>query len=411
VTDLRRRLMRSQAIRVALAAAAIVGVVYLVVAAGVVAIVTNGLTAQIDARLTQSLTRINDQPPPPPAGGFGAPDVGPRFGPQLVVWTVHPDGDVTCNDSNAVLPVAFQHATTPQTVLIGDTSMRIAGAQAGDTYVVIGQTTSAVAQAQQTVILAEAIIGPLLLLFVFLGAMAIGRRVAAPLERAHARQLEFTANASHELRTPLSVIEAQATLALAQDREPDWYRTAFERVTTESRRMHRLVDELLWLARFDAAGSRPRDEHIDLSVLATQAADRFEAVAAARRITLRVEAPSSGAVIAAPAQWIDQLFGILIDNACRYAPEGGAVEVRVAVAGSRVRLAVDDNGPGVPAEERAHIFDRFHRASTRPGGSGLGLAIGDAIVRATGGHWHVDASPTGGASMGVGWPRAGQGAG
>src|SRR5207302_3487697 len=100
-------------------------------------------------------------------------------------------------------------------------------------------------------IFAEALIGPVLLVLVFLGALAIGRRVASPIELARQRQMDFTANASHELRTPLAVIQAQTSLALTQARDAGWYQRAFTRVNEESKRMHHLVDELLWLARFE----------------------------------------------------------------------------------------------------------------------------------------------------------------
>jgi len=251
---------------------------------------------------------------------------------------------VTCNNAGAVLPAAYQHVVGPQTIPVGDTSMRVAGRQTGDSYVVVGQTTASVSQAQGTIVLAEAIVGPLLLLAVLLGALAIGRRVAAPLERAQARQLAFTADASHELRTPLSVIEAQATLALAQDRDAAWYRAAFERVTAESRRMRRLVESMLWLARFDAQSGHPRDEEVDLGVLAERAVDRFDAVAQSRRVEIRARAPSSAVSIAAPADWIDQLLGVLVDNACRYAPEGGHVMVRVVTQTGRAGIVVEDDG-------------------------------------------------------------------
>ena len=406
MTAQRRQIGRAAALRVALAATAIVAVVYLAVGAGVVAIVTQNLTGQIDARLADSLSRIGDQPPPPPAGGFPTPDVGPRFGPALIVWTIHPDGDVTCNDPNAVLPAAYEKVTGPETISVGGTGVRVRGAARGDAYVVVGQTTGSVTQAQQTIVLAETLIGPLLLLLVFLGSLAIGRRVAAPLERAHQRQLEFAADASHELRTPLSVIEAQTTLALSRERDSAWYRAAFARVEVESRRMHGLVDALLWLARFDATDRRPAAEPVDLGVLAAQAVDRFGAVAATRRLALSLQVGELAPVVAAPPEWLDQLLGVLLDNACKYSPEGGRVDVRVSTAGGRVHLTVDDAGPGIPVEERERIFDRFHRASQASGGSGLGLAIADAIVRSSGGRWHVASSSSGGASMGVSWPRA-----
>ena len=80
--------------------------------------------------------------------------------------------------------------------------------------------------------------------------------------------------------------------------------------------------------------------------------------------------------------------------------------VSVAAEGRRVRLAVDDSGPGIPAEERGRVFDRFHRATEAPGGAGLGLAIADAIVRASGGRWLIATSPAGGASVSVSWIRS-----
>jgi signal transduction histidine kinase len=132
---------------------------------------------------------------------------------------------------------------------------------------------------------------------------------------------------------------------------------------------------------------------------------RFRHVADQRGIRLTGRVTTAQApLVAAPPEWIDRLTGVLVDNACRYSPHGGSVEVSVVTGEGRVRLAVDDSGPGIPAAERAHIFDRFHRANTMPGGAGLGLAIGNAIVTATGGRWEVADSPTGGARMAVHWP-------
>ena len=276
----------------------------------------------------------------------------------------------------------------------------------GDDYVVVGQDLGSVSDAQSTIIVAEILIGPVLFLIVFLGAVLIGRRVAAPIEAARQRQMEFTADASHELRTPLSVIEAHTSLALTQDRSPEWYRTAFQRVDRESKRMSRLLDDLLWLARFDVTHGQPHAEPVDMAVLAAQAVDRFGIVAEARHLRLTVQAASGTNVVTAPPEWLDRLLGVLLDNACKYSPEGGSVTVSVAGDGGRIRVTVDDSGPGIPEDERPRVFDRFHRASNQAGGAGLGLAIADAIVRATGGRWRVGSSPLGGASMSVSWPRA-----
>jgi len=400
--------VRMLTIRVALAASAIVGVAYLVIAAVVVVFVTNNLTSAVDSRLSQALEPVpiqpgNDQP-------FGQPGLPDRpFGAPVLMWRISPNGSmVSQNTSNIALPAAYTHVVGPETVTISGVDVRIEGAARGDDYVVVGETMEGVSQTQTTLIVAELGIGCTLLIVVFLGSVAIGRRVATPIERARQRQLEFTADASHELRTPLSVIEAQATLALARSRNADWDQAAFGRIDQELRRTRHLVDDMLWLARFDSTGALPEAEPVDLRVMAVQTADRFGAVAESRRQTLTVDSASMAddAIISAPPEWLDRLVGVLLDNACKYSPEGGAISVRVEAESRRVRLTVDDSGPGIPPQERGRVFDRFHRATLAPGGAGLGLAIAAAIVHASGGRWHIGTSAAGGASISVSWPRA-----
>jgi signal transduction histidine kinase len=396
--------VQTSSIRVALAATAIVAIAYLLISVAVVVIVTSGLTREIDRRLADSLAHIGSGPPPPDHG-YEAPPGGPKFGPQLLVWTVRPDGSVESNATDATLPATFLTAVGPTTVTIGDESVRIQGSATQSGYVIVGQTTAAVDQARTTVILAELIIAPILLIVVFLGAVAIGRRVAAPIEQARVRQLEFTADASHELRTPLSVIEAHTSLALAQERDAAFYRTAFGKIDVESKRMRKLVEDLLWLARFDATIDPPDAQPVDLGVLATETVDRFRVIAEARGLRLDLRVEPGDHIVHVPPEWLDRLLGVLLDNACKYAPPDSAVVVSVGTDGGRVRLTVDDAGPGIPEEERNRIFDRFHRATDSSGGAGLGLAIADAIVRTTGGRWRVAASPAGGASLSVAWKR------
>ena len=395
--------VRGRSIRVALTATLVVGLTYLVIALAVVTLVTGDLTGNIDRRLLDSLRNVPPEPRPGEQPFKGPPGDRP-FGPTLLVWKIGPSGTVTTDDQTAPnLPVQFQRVSSPQSCIIDGTELRLVGAQIGDDYVVIGQTLDEVSRARSTIVFAEVLIAPILLAVVFLGAVLIGRRVAAPIELARRRQLEFTADASHELRTPLSVIEAHTSLALTQERTAAWYRGAFERVDHESKRMHELLDNLLWLARFDATRAAPNAEPVDLGILASQAADRFGVIAETRRLRLTVKVAGDGAVVTAPPEWLDRLLGVLLDNACKYAPEGGTVDVAVSRDGGRVRLVVDDSGPGIPDDQRERIFDRFHRATDGPGGAGLGLSIGQAIVHATGGRWDVGRSPAGGARMAVSW--------
>ena len=393
-------------IRVAMAAAAIVGVAYVLIAVVVVLFVGNQLTSDIDGQLRRALSAVPvDVGSGLPFGQTGVPNR--LFGPPTLMWRISPDGSVqSLNTDNIVLPVVDQHVSGPQTVSISGVDVRIQGDVRGSDYVVVGLAMDNVNQTISTLIVAEVGIGCTLLIVVFLGALAVGRRVAIPIERARQRQLEFTADASHELRTRLSVIEAQATLALARPRDGTWDGTAFGRINTELKRTRRLVDDMLWLARFDSTGGQPEAEPVDVRILAAQTADRFGAVAETRGQHLEVRnAAPADAIVTAPPDWLDRLVGILLDNAFKYSPQGATVIVGVTAEGKRVRLTVDDSGPGIPEAERGRIFDRFHRATDQPGGSGLGLAIADAIVRATGGRWHIGTSPSGGASISVSWPR------
>ncbi len=402
-------LVRSSAQRVALVATGMVAALYLLIAVAVVLIVTHNLTSNVDGTLSKWLTSMAADRQTV-TRGFPGPHGGPRLGDAPVLWwRWHPDGnfsDSSIEAQSVKLPVPPTSITDAQTITVSGIALRVEGGHVGDDWAVVGQSMSGVDQARSNLIQAELLIGPvLLLLVVFLGALAIGRRVASPIEEARRRQMDFTANASHELRTPLAVIQAQTSLALSQPRDEDWYQRAFMSVNQESQRMRHLVDDLLWLARFEAMPRAGRTEPVDVGVMAQQAVERFAAVAEARHQQLGVRLSGDSDVIAASPEWLDHLVGVLLDNACKYTPEQGTIEVRVAAEGNRIKLAVDDSGPGIPADQRSQIFDRFRRVSDLPGGSGVGLAIADAVVSATSGRWEVGASAISGASMAVTWPR------
>jgi signal transduction histidine kinase len=254
---------------------------------------------------------------------------------------------------------------------------------------------------------AELILGSVLLLLIYGASFVVGIRALSPIARAQRRLREFTADASHELRTPLSVIEAEVSIALNKDRDAESYRATLERIGSEGQRLQRIVDDLLWLARYDGERAQQIEEFADVEAIAFACTQRFQVVAEASELRLTfVKFGDDDAIIRAPSESIDRLVGVLIDNACKFAGIGGRVEVIVATQGNVVTLEVDDSGPGIEPEERDLIFDRFHRTSSPAGGTGLGLAIADSIIGATHAHCKIDTASLGGAKFEITWRLA-----
>jgi two-component system sensor histidine kinase TctE len=285
--------------------------------------------------------------------------------------------------------------------------LRFDSIRSGDTTLVAGQSIASTDNTKSTLFVAELVFGVLLALAVFTGATIVGLRASAPSELVRRRQAEFTADASHELRTPIAVIEAEVELALHRPREPVAYREAFERVGQESSRLHRIVEDLLWLARADDQTLRPQAADLaDVAEVAEACGRRFQALAASNRVELTVDRVGNGPfTVQAPPTMIDRLVGVLVDNACKFAGRDGRVEVSVRSSGHGVELRVDDSGPGIPEDQREAVFDRFHRADDTFAGTGLGLAIADSVVRATQGSWDIGTAELGGARMAISWRR------
>ena len=411
---------RAHAARVAAVATLIIAVIYVAALAIFNAVAANRLVAGVDAQLRDTLKDAQH--------GAGFADAQLPDGretdvaaPPILIWRLSSSGRMLDATADAPpLPTgSWLRSGRPDTVRLGTATFRLKARETSDGWLVAGQSLANTAHIQRLLLAAEAVAAPVLLGTVFLGTLVIGLQASGPVEQARRRQLEFTADASHELRTPLSVIEAETGLALSTRRDADQYQTALQRVSRESRRLRGIVDNLLWLARFDSEPANPAHEPVDVLTIAEICADRFSAIARSRGIGLSVRPEGeSQAWITAPPEWVDRLTGVLVDNACRYAAAAAspdpAVRIVVASQGNRVSLTVEDSGPGIPDDDRARLFDRFYRAGATGGsGSGLGLAIADAVVRSTGGKWRVGDSPLGGASMQVTWnrvtPRAGRG--
>src|SRR5271166_1993759 len=402
----------SPAAKVAAGATAVIAVVYVIAVIVLNVLVSGHLVEQTDAHLAARLTAASHDPAllgqqVAPLGQVSSRDYDlDADSAPVFLWLVTPAGTVTAHSPDAPgLPAGLLAAHVPYDMLAFNATLRSTDvfrlklARYSSGWLIAGQSRAGDAHTKRLLLYAEVIAGPFLLLAMFFGSLVVGLRALAPVEQSRRRQVEFTADASHELRTPLSVIRAEADVALSSPREAAEYREALTRIQGESRRLRQLVDDMLWLARFDSRPPPPRDEPVDLVTLAQACADRFRAVGPA----VTAETTAGPVLISAPLEWIDRLAGVLVDNASRHAGPDGQVQIQVRAQGSRVSLIVEDSGPGIPEADRPRLFDRFHRATEQGSGAGLGLAIGDSIVRSTGGRWHIGDSPLGGALMSVSW--------
>ncbi len=226
------------------------------------------------------------------------------------------------------------------------------------------------------------------------------------LAEAMARERRFTSHAAHELRTPLAVLKTQAQLALRAP-EGSQREEALHRLIAGVDRASRLVSQLLTLTRLEPDVTRTLRGELDLREIAREAVAELAPLALERGVELGLDAPEPARVHGI-ALALGILVRNLIDNAIRHSPAGGRVDVRLTVDAATVTLTVSDQGPGIPPEERARVFEPFYRVPGSPsGGAGLGLAIVQRIVAFHGGRVGAEAGPDGrGTTMRVVFPRS-----
>jgi signal transduction histidine kinase len=194
---------------------------------------------------------------------------------------------------------------------------------------------------------------------------------------------DFTANAAHELRTPLALIRTEVEVALSAPRSASEYREACEQVQMEAVRMTALIDNLLMLARVDAETEIVHLEPIEADKLVLRVGEKWKNAMRLALLEFSVESMSEPVWALADADSLQRLLTILLDNAIRYTPPGGAVSLQVTRSEDRVTFAVRDTGIGIAAEHHARVFDRFYRVDRKrggAGGSGLGLALAKWIA-------------------------------
>lgn len=226
----------------------------------------------------------------------------------------------------------------------------------------------------------------------------------AQLALALQAQRAFVADAAHELRTPLTALKLQ--IGLLGEGAPEAERpAALARLRAGVDRAARIVEQLLMLARAEPGNAMPM-ERIDLAQVARQAIAEAAPLAALRQAQVQLDAPAS-LVLQGNAQALRSLLRNLVDNAIKYGGDAPCVRVSLAEQAGMAVLCVDDQGPGVPAAEREHLFDRFHRRDGSAGeGSGLGLAIVRAVAQQHGGQAELGDAPGGGLRAEVRLPIA-----
>jgi signal transduction histidine kinase len=198
----------------------------------------------------------------------------------------------------------------------------------------------------------------------------------ARLKLAFDSQRAFVADAAHELRSPLTALKLQLQL-MARAPDETSRRAAATQLEQGVERATRLIEQLLTAARTAPGENLEQMQPLDLAGLAREAVAEVWPLAEARRTEIALDAPDS-AMITADMDALRILMRNLLDNAIRYTPEGGQVNIRIAQQADALMLAVEDSGPGIPAEERERAFQRFYRGRREAGdgvGSGLGLAI------------------------------------
>src|SRR5215469_4189453 len=242
-----------------------------------------------------------------------------------------------------------------------------------------------------------------------LGRLAtIFNETFARLESSFERMRHFTADASHELRTPLTAIRSVGEVGLRGRRDEAAYREIIGSMLEEADRLALLVDRLLMLSRADTGQAKLSMDVVDICALAEEVAEQLGVLAEEKAQSVQVRFDPV-------PQWVGdrvvlrQALLNLVDNAIKYTPAGGSIEVRVAHTDGGTTIDVSDTGPGIPEELQSRIFDRFYRVdrarSRENGGTGLGLAIAKWAVEVQGGQLTLESANGAGSRFRITLPQ------
>jgi two-component system heavy metal sensor histidine kinase CusS len=206
----------------------------------------------------------------------------------------------------------------------------------------------------------------------------------ARLEASFTRLSQFSADLAHELRTPIANILGEAQVALSRDRASHEYREVIESSIAECERLSGIVDNLLFVARVDAAREPIERTRFDARAAVEKIATFYQAIAEDHHVA--ISCSGEGQIYADPALF-ERAVGNLVDNALRFTPKNGSIQIALSDHDADFEIAVSDNGCGIASEHLPRVFDRFYRAESARGsdGAGLGLALVKSIVELHGG--------------------------
>jgi signal transduction histidine kinase len=230
------------------------------------------------------------------------------------------------------------------------------------------------------------------------------------LESSFAEIRRFTADASHELRTPLTAIRTETEVALSKPMSGTNCQQLLVSSLEECERLTRLTDQLLALSREDAGSSKQVRDVVDLTALVRGVVENMRPLAEAKKLHLFLQAKSALQVRGDEGR-LRQIFYNVLDNAIKYTPEGGTVEVTLDQIDGAAQVCMCDTGIDILPEHLPHVFERFYRVdkarSRAEGGTGLGLSIAQSIVAAHGGRIELASIPGKGTTCTVTLPTDG----
>jgi len=224
------------------------------------------------------------------------------------------------------------------------------------------------------------------------------------LDESFTRLSQFSADLAHELRTPIANMLGEAQVALSRDRSSAEYRETIESTIGECERLSGIVDNLLFVARADAAREPVARKRFDARAAVEKIAAFYQAIAEDHHVAINCK--GEGQISADPALF-ERAVGNLVDNALRFTPENGSIQIAVAELPRDFEVAVSDDGPGIAPEHLPRVFDRFYRAEPSRGsdGAGLGLALVKSIVDLHGGTAEIRSNVGRGTTVSLTFPK------